>query len=81
MTDPTTWPLASLPRTILDLAELIEMDLSPGQTAELRLKYGLPITDAEQIRLALARLFSTKLSRLFTTTYKVGDPSAFLIFP
>jgi hypothetical protein len=45
-------PLYERPKDILELAKLFEMELAPGQEAELRLMYGLPITDAEQIRLA-----------------------------
>src|SRR2546423_218089 len=40
-------------QTIFDTAERLEMSLSPGQEATLRLLYGLPISDAEQLRLAL----------------------------
>jgi hypothetical protein len=42
-----------MPQTILQTAQQLEMDLSPGQEATLRLLYGLPIDDPEQQRLAL----------------------------
>lgn len=40
-------------KTIIETAQFLGIELSPGQEAFLRLKYGLPITDPEQVRLAL----------------------------
>lgn len=40
-------------QTIIETAQFLGITLSAGQEAVLRLLYGLPITDAEQLRLAL----------------------------
>src|SRR2546423_126449 len=58
-------------QTILDTARRLEMDLSPGQTAVLKLFYGIPITDTEELRLALKGLGRDSLGvlRHYLTCY------------